>query len=398
MNCSMRIDYIQTANADSSLYALSQIKQEPYWGGSMNNLIDTFRYGTNVVEVYDSATNKLIYSRGYATLCSEWQKTKEAKSVCRSFEETVIVPFPKRAIRIEILSRDDLNQFHKVFEYRINPHSLSIIKDKCNIYITESIIKVAESQNAVDIVFIPDGYTLEEMAKFKMDAEIFAQSMLTWKPFEQYKNSFNFWAVNVPSAESGTDIPGENIWANTALNTTFNTFNSERYLSTQSIKNVRDAAGHVPYDQIVILVNSGIYGGGGIYNFYAILSADNENSEFVFCHEFGHSFAALADEYYDDETTYIDFYNLDIEPYQPNITTIVDFNLKWADLVDSLTPIPTPETPEFIDKIGVFEGGGYVQNGIYRPTYNSSMKSGVINNFGPVNERAIIQMIRFYIE
>ena len=392
---SLRFDYIQTASADTSFYALDQIKKEPYWGGSTTNLIDTFRYGTNMVEIYDSATNQLIYSRGYATLCFEWQKTAEAKHFFRSFEESIIIPYPKSTITLQISYRDKNNSFYKIFYYTINPANYFIHKEDYNQFNTKSLKKSAESNQAIDIVFLPDGYTQDEMAKFNMDAELFMKTMLSWSPFNKYNSKLNFWLVEVPSKESGTDVPGENIWVNTALNTSFYTFNSERYLTTTSMKLVKDAAGHVPYDQIVIIVNSGIYGGGGIYNFYSVFSADNESSEFVFCHEFGHAFASLADEYYDSETSYIEFYSPDVEPYQPNITTLVNFESKWKDLIDSNTPVPTPVEDEYKDKIGVFEGGGYVKKGIYRATYNSSMRSAVINNFGPVNERAIMQMIRF---
>ena len=180
------------------------------------------------------------------------------------------------------------------------------------------------------------------------------------------------------------------------LNSTFYTFDSERYLTTKYFHDVRDIAASVPYDNIVILVNTEKYGGGGIYNFYSIVASDNPRSEFVFMHEFGHAFASLADEYYSSQVSYEEYFDLTVEPYQPNITTLVDFDKKWKDLIEPGIPIPTPDSPEYKDKVGVFEGGGYVAKGIYRPTMNSSMKSSVINGFDPVNERAIIHIIKFY--
>ena len=54
--------------------------------------------------------------------------------------------------------------------------------------------------------------------------------------------------VNAPSEESGTDIPGDGIWRNTILNTHFYTFNSERYLTTRDVKQIRDLAAYAPYD------------------------------------------------------------------------------------------------------------------------------------------------------
>ena len=103
-----------------------------------------------------------------------------------------------------------------------------------------------------------------------------------------------------------------------------------------------------------------MYGGGGMYNFYACGTADNPRTPVVFTHEFGHSFAGLADEYFSSEVAYQDFYNLKYEPWEPNITTLVDFGSKWKDLLPADTPIPTPLDAGHKDKAGVFEGGGYL--------------------------------------
>lgn len=88
------------------------------------------------------------------------------------------------------------------------------------------------------------------------------------------------------------------------------------------MKSIRDAVWNVPCDAVFILVNTDTYGGGGMYNFYAIGTADNERTQHVFVHEFGHSFAGLADEYFSSEVAYQDFYNLKYEPWEPNITTL----------------------------------------------------------------------------
>ena len=84
-------------------------------------------------------------------------------------------------------------------------------------------------------------------------------------------------------------------------------------------------------------------------------------------HEFGHGFAGLGDEYYSSEVAYEDFYYLEIEPWEPNITTLVNFESKWKNMLDDSIPVPTPRTKDFIDNLGVFEGGGYMAKGIYSP-------------------------------
>jgi hypothetical protein len=215
-------------------------------------------------------------------------------------------------------------------------------------------------------------------------------------PYKENKNNFNIWVVYAPSQESGTDVPGKRIYKNTIVNSSFYTFNTERYLMTMDVKDLRDIAANVPYDQIMILVNSPLYGGGGVYNYYSIVSSDNDYSDYVMTHEFGHAFADLADEYWTSDVAVTDYFNQKVEPVQPNITTLVDFGSKWKNLVDKNTPIPTPNDSKYYDKVGAFEGGGYVENGIYRPKFDCTMKSRSRNNFCPVCYNALSEMIKFY--
>lgn len=392
----LRMDYSQAGNSEFSKIYLEELKKEPYWGGARTNLIDTFRYGEYMLEVYDSLENTLIYSRGYSNLFREWQKTMDAEIFIRDFYEIVTMPFPKNTVQIKLKRRNRLQQFENIYKLYVNPKNANIVEGNEYKFEVEKIHDSGLAETNVDIVIIPEGYTEEEMQKFKMDAERFMGYFFSWQPFNSYKDKFNFYEVLAPSMESGTDIPGENIWKNTVLNSNFYTFGSARYLTTRDIRTLRDIAALVPYDQIYVLVNSEKYGGGAIYNFFNFCTSDHQFSEFVFMHEFGHGFASLADEYYDSAVAYSDYYNIQFEPYEPNITTLVDFDSKWKDMLEPGMPIPTPATEEFINKIGVFEGGGYSARGIYRPTFESSMKTKINNRLGPVNSRAIIQMIKFY--
>ena len=161
-------------------------------------------------------------------------------------------------------------------------------------------------------------------------------------------------------------------------------------------RDIRDLAGQVPYDQIYILVNTEKYGGGGIYNFYCSSASSNHFSGDVIIHEFGHGFAGLADEYYNDETGYDHMYNLAVEPWEPNITTMVDFSNKWGDMLNKKTPVPTPREPKYEQTIGVFEGGGYEPKGMYSPHMDCLMKTFKGHEFCPVCQRAIERMILYY--
>ncbi len=396
INKTLRIDYYHTGNNLTDTYSLDQLLQEPFWGGSKVNLIDIFDYGKYNFLVYDAATNLLIYSRTYSTLFSEWQTTDEAKQTVKSFSETVTCPFPKNKIHVEWQTRNHKGIFEKKFELDIDPSNYFIKKEQKMVFPRVDILKSGDAAAKVDIVIIPDGYTQDEMDKFIKDAKRFTGFLFNATPYKENKDKFNVYAIKAPSAESGTDIPGDGIWKNTLLGTSFYTFDSERYLMTTENKAVRDVASNAPYDQIYIMVNTSKYGGGAIYNHYAICVSENVYDEYIFSHEFGHSFAGLGDEYYESSTSYNEFYPLDVEPPDPNLTTLVNFDKKWKDLVGKGVPVPTPNEAKYKGIVGVFEGGGYVNKGVYRPMYDCSMKSISVNNFCPVCRLAIGKMIEFY--
>jgi len=397
-NKTLRLDYFHSGDKESDFYSFDELIEEPYWGGSKVNLIDKFNYGKYKFEVHDAASNQLIYSRGYSTLFNEWQTTEEAKHTTRTFSETIVFPFPKNPVMVKFYSSNRKNEWIKKFEYEVNPENYFIKPERVSEYRTFEVLNSGDPSVKVDIVLIPEGYRWHEMEKFKKDCERFAGYLFNCSPFKENKDKFNIRGIEAPSMESGTDIPKENIWKKTLVNSTFYTFDLERYLMTDDNKTLRNVASNTPYDQIYIIANSSKYGGGAIYNHYSLCVSDERYSEFVFTHEFGHGFASLADEYFTSDIAYEEFYPLDVEPTDPNVTTLVDFDFKWKDLVDEGTPIPTPDTEEYKNKVGAFEGGGYLEKGIYRPFHDCTMKSIKVDNFCPVCKRAIQQMIDFYSE
>lgn len=391
----LRIDYIIGGNCDTEKTYFKQIKEEKYWGGSLVNLIDTFNYGEYKVSVYDSTSNKLIYSRGYCSLFEEWQATEEAKNIDKSFYETVVVPYPKNTINVVIESRNKENIFIKVFSKYISPENQFIVKNGTRKFPSEKIVDSGNHHEKLDLVFIAEGYAKNEINDFKKDVNIFVNSLFSESPFKENKNNLNIWIVESISEESGTDIPNKNIWKNTILNSNFYTFYSDRYLTTTDIKSVRDIASNVPYDQIVILVNTEKYGGGGIYNYWSLFAGKNKQAQELFLHEFGHAFAGLADEYFTSGVSVEEYYSKNIEPWQPNITSLVDFNKKWKKEIKTETPIPTPILDKNKNTIGVYEGAGYVAKNMYRPFISCKMKVLDVP-FCPVCNKAITNMINFY--
>jgi len=394
----LRLDYIIGGNSDNSLVYFEQYKEEPFWGGSKKNLIDKFNYGDFRVLVYDKTGANLIYSRGYSSLFYEWKDTEEAKNSDKSFYESVVIPYPKTEVKIKLQIRDKKGVFHEMGKYNFSPTSYSVIKDKQTLYKTHELLNSGDYHKTLDIVIIPDGYTQSEISKFHTDCKRFMEYFFETEPFKSNKNKISFSAVDAISEESGTDIPGKGVWKNTVLNTHFYTFDTERYLTTQDINTVRNIAAYVPYDQIYILVNTEIYGGGGIYNYYNLCSSDNAESGKVFSHEFGHAFVALADEYEYGYENAEDLYDMKTEPWQVNITNLVDFDGKWKNLVEPTTIIPTSDKKENQKLIGAFEGAGYVKKGIYRPTYDCKMRSNNTKEFCPVCLKATKDMLNFYSE
>ncbi|MBZ0200588.1 MAG: IgA Peptidase M64 [Ignavibacteriaceae bacterium] len=395
-NKTLRLDYYHTGDKTSDSYSIDELLLEPHWGGSKTNLIDPFNFGRYKVMVYDEPTNALIFTKTYSTLFSEWQTTDEAMNTVKTFSETVTMPFPKNKVRVEFYSRGRQNELIKKYEYTVNPKDYFIKPEMRFEYNSFKVLYSGNPSDKVDIVIIPEGYTSEEMEKFKADCDKFAGYLFNASPFKESKDKFNIWGVEAASKESGTDIPAKNVWKKTVVNSNFYTFDLERYLMTSDNKTLRDVAANAPYDQIYILVNSNKYGGGSIYNHYSVCVNSNPHEEYVFVHEFGHGFAFLADEYYTSDVAYNEFYPLDIEPLEKNITTLINFDDKWKDALDNSTPIPTPATDEYIDKVGVFEGGGYAAKGIYRAKQDCTMKSISVNNFCPVCKKTIQDMIDFY--
>ncbi len=394
----LRFDFYLAGNAGRQAVYVDCFHEEPQWSGPLKHLTDHPDYGEYCYRVYDEASDKLIYSNGFCSLFQEWRTTDEAKTISRAYNQVIIIPYPKKNIRLEILARNyETGKFEPLFQTMVDPKNIFINREKRPSYPVTKILNNGEPARKVDLVFVAEGYTQAEMDKFRKDAMRFTDFLFQTKPYADRKNDFNVWAVESPSEESGVDIPGAGIWKNTALHAHFYTFGIDRYLTAPDLVAIRNKVWNVPCDAVFVIVNSDKYGGGGIYNYYGLGTADHEMSDVVFIHELGHSFAGLGDEYFNSEVAYNDFYNLKNEPWEPNITTLVDFSAKWKDMLPAGTPVPTPAIPANDNKVGVYEGGGYVTKGVYRPMINCRMRSNH-SDFCPVCRRAINRMVDWSID
>ncbi len=351
----MRIDYYHAGDASSEIVTLDRIYQYGIWAGSLKNLIDDFNNGAYYYKIYDLASGRLVFSRGFDSYFKEYQTSDEAsKGIKRTYQESAVIPFPKNKIKFVLEKRDRSNKLNEVFSSVIDPSDLYIIKDP----VKDKSVKIYNSHiggnphTSLDVVILGDGYTSKEENKFRKDLKKYSDLLIAQEPFKSNKKKINIYGVLKPSEESGIDEPGANIYKNTALGTTFYSLGSERYVLTEENKKMRDIAAHVPYDAVYIMCNSARYGGGGIYNFYCTFSADNQFSPYIFLHEFGHSFGGLADEYYTSDVAYNEFYPAGQEPVEPNITRLLDKNnLKWKNLITPGIEIPTPWEKDNYDKM-----------------------------------------------
>ena len=391
----LRIDYYLYGNSETVSYALDKLVKEPKWGGPRTHLIDDMGYGKYFVEVSLPNSDVILYSHSYCLLFGEWQTSKEATKISKGFHESVVIPFPKETVEVKFYARDEKGVFTKQMTLSVDPTDYFIKPAPVLPYAIYNVYGNYPVENAVDIVLLPDGYTEQEMGKFINDCQFFVKSLFSYAPYDSYQDRFNVRAVMVPSQDSDITMPGDKLYRNTALSCAFWTFNSERYCMTYDNETMKTLAGQVPYDQIYILANTKKYGGGGIFNSYCVSTTGNSYSSDVIIHEFGHGFAGLADEYAYEGT---DNYNTQIEPWEPNITTLVDFDSKWKDMIGKKTPVPTPAEKKYENTVGVYEGAGYQMHDIYRPMIDCLMRTFNGKKFCPVCERAIERMILHYTE
>jgi len=454
----MRIDYDHIGHAKEEIVTLDQVFEQGAWAGSRKNLIDGFDNGRYYVKVYDFASGMLIYSKGFDSYFGEYQTTEAAgRGVKRTYHESALIPCPKKKIKFSLESRDRQNTFHPIFSSEIDPASMSILKKSLSSGVKVfPLLQSGDPHLKVDIAFIAEGYTIREEAKLKSDLARFVEVLFKLEPYKSQKSQFNIYGVFKPSDESGCDEPGHGSFKNTAVNATFDSLGSERYVLTEDNKSLRDIAAHVPYDTLFLMVNHKRYGGGGIYNGYCAFTVDNQWHEYLFLHEFGHSFAGLGDEYYTSEVAYNEFYPKGVEPREPNITALLDpSGLKWKTLATPGIAIPTPwekdefdrndnayqkvrreinekiarmkrtgapaaetakaeaeserlskEHADWVDRflaksryagqVGAFEGAGYAAKGLYRPAVDCLMFTKGTKPLCRVCEAAVRRMIKYY--
>jgi hypothetical protein len=455
----LRIDLYQTGDAKEETITVHQLYSEGTWPETKTGLLPPFDYGRYVYKLYDVSSNRLIFSRGFDTMFAEYKTTSPALAgVKRVFQRSVRIPLPKRPVLFVVERRDKRHLLHPLFDLVIDPEDYHIIRETPAAGDTVFEVQLSgDPHDRVDFVFIAEGYTAAEKDKFKSDLDRMTAYLLSVEPYKSLKDRFNIRGVFRPSPEQAMDEPRQRVYKKTVLNASFNAFDLDRYMLIEENHRMHEIAGQVPYDAIIVLVNSKRCGGGSICLDYCVSTVDHPTSPQVFVHELGHSFAYLADEYYQSEVSYNEFYPKGVEPLEPNITALLDpANVKWKDLLAPGIGIPTEYGKEALealqaerlknrqaqskdiedakkrnasakdikrieekyrkadsalnarieeirkkyaeleDKVGVFEGAGYASKGLYRPMIYCLMISSPKGEFCRVCQRAIARMIDFY--
>lgn len=393
----LRLDYLFVGNTQHQEVTLRELSCLPGWAGRRHHLSELPLKGDGQIHVRDKASGVEIYSHSFSSLFQEWLDTDEAKGSTKGFENTFLVPFPLRSVEIETLLFDARGEVATRFVHTVDPADILIhAKGTGEILPHKYIWKGGDVEQCIDIAILAEGYTEEEMERFYQDATIAMESLFNHEPFGSMKERFNIVAVASPSIDSGVSVPRLGEWRRTAFGSHFSTFYSDRYLTTSDVRSIHDALSGIAYEHIIILANTDEYGGGGIYNAFTLTTAHHKDFRPVVVHEFGHSFGGLADEYFYENDTMTDTCPLDVEPWEQNITTRIDFASKWEDMLTPGTPVPTPVAESKRYPVGVYEGGGYSTKGVYRPADYCRMRVNEWPEFCPVCQRALRRLIDFY--
>ncbi len=380
----LRVDYIFSGTDKCAEIALDELSCFDGWAGRRVNLGKVPVRGNGQICMTDVHSGDTLYRMPFSTLFQEWQTTEEATSVRRSFENVFLLPMPKARAHVKVTLYDFHGNIASEYSHVVDPSDVLIRHLAPVVPGHRYLLQNGGPEEKIDVAIVAEGYTAEETDMFYADAQAAMDAILAHEPFGTYKDRFNFVAVALTSADSGVSVPGKGEWKNTALKAHFNTFYSDRYLTTLRLKNMHDRLCGVPYEHIVILANTETYGGGGIFNLYTLTTAHHPSFKPVVVHEFGHSFAGLADEYYYDDQ-YVQYYYPDTEPWEQNITTLADFGSKWKDMLEA-------------GDAQLLEGAGYQSKGVYRPAADCRMHTNKAEGFCPVCQRALGRIIKFYTE
>lgn len=396
----LRIDYTFSGNVDDTKVAIGGMSKFGGWAGRRHNM-DVLPLAGNGSLTVVSLSGDTLYRTSFSSLYQEWLMTDEAKNSVRAMENSFLIPMPKETVDVKLELTNSHRKPFALSVHRIDPTDILIRKADDSAHANRKVKYVEYNgtpSECIDVAICAEGYTDAQYDLFMADAERTVESLRSHEPFTSNMDKFNFMAVFVPSADSGVSVPRLGQWKSTPYSSHYSTFYSDRYLTTSDLKALHGSLENLPYEHIIVLANTDEYGGGGIYNSYTLTTAHHSLFPQVVVHEFGHSFGGLGDEYFYVGDVMDDTYPTDTEPWEPNVTTLVDFDSKWKKMIPEGTPCPT--SPEDAEKypVGLYEGAAYSSKGLYRPADRCRMRSNTVPAFCKVCEASLLRLIRFYTE
>jgi len=441
----MRFDYYHSGTAGEEHISLDRLRLEGDWPGRRAGMIDRANLGKYRFSVLDTESGATLFATGFSSIYGEWETTGEARGgAWRTLHESQRFPEPRRPVELRLEKRADNGEFVEFHREALDPASR--IVDRSPIPrrgVAWPLFENGPPAEKVDLLVLGDGYSADEQEDYRNDVEKVVNALFSFPPFAERRDDFNVWAIDAAAERSGITRPRAGIWNTTPIGLTYNAFDSERYMLTFANREMRELAALAPYDALILIANSNKYGGGGIYNLYSTAAAKSAQLPYLIVHEFGHAFAGLGDEYYTSSVAYEDFIAPGTEPWEPNITALLDSEaLKWGALADPDTPLPTAwgqqaydrisldfqkvrgelraggasevrmdayfaevaattdpmlRSAEYYGRVGAFEGAGYQAKGLYRPAVDCIMFSRNPDHYCPVCAAAVDEVIDLHL-
>ena len=441
----LRWDYFHSGTAGEEHVSLDRLRLEGDWPGRREQLIDSADLGKYRSSVVDPATGETLFRTGFSSIYGEWETTGEARAgVWRTLHESQRFPEPRRPVELVLEKRMPAGGFAEIHREAADPGSRFVDRSSVPRRGTvRAILDNGPPAEKVDLLVLGDGYTAGEMEAYHADVDRVIEALFAFSPFAERRDDFNVWAIDVASERSGVTRPRSGIWNSTPIGLSYNIFDSERYMLTFANREMRELAALAPYDALILIANSEKYGGGGIYNLYSTAPARSAQLPYLIVHEFAHAFAGLGDEYYTSQVSYEDFIPAGTEPWEPNITALLEpGTVKWSEHATPGVPLPTPwnqdafdavslafqerraelraagaseermdeyfaevaattgpmlEAEEHYGEVGAFEGAGYRAKGLYRPAVDCIMFTRNPDHFCPVCAAAVDRVIDLHL-
>jgi hypothetical protein len=366
-----------------------------------------------------------LFAKPFNSIFAEWATIEEAQTAARTFEESLLVPEPLAPVRVRIDRRGKDGGFEPLHETALDPAAFGALD-----FLEEREVIVLQmsgpSRERVDVVLAGDGYTYEERDRFLEACDSLMEHVFQTEPYRSHRDAFNVRAVFAPCAESGVSDPGTSTVRTTHLGTTYGALGLDRYVLPFDDRGMRRMLDGVPCDALLVVCNSQKYGGGGLFNRFTVVAGHNPELRYLVVHELGHSFGGLADEYYAAVVPYATP-AVQVEPWEPNVTPMLDGSPKWRELVAPDMTLPSPwrkadyeaaasvkaETPverkqrqqnesrvlssdPLLGKVGAFEGAMYRSTGMYRPEVRCLMFNQLAEGFCHVCRTAIERRIELF--